>query len=203
MRTTGVEQVINNIQALFPEAERQVTSAIVTSSARTEQDYAARISSVDSSGDIRAKLKSTFKKRKGLLVGEVRSGARHAFFAEFGTGTHMRLSPAARAEGFKPGKQQPYFPNVRRLGHWLLRHTQIFFPGRRVYDFGPGKKAVVIGREEEQQAAFLIARAIRRKGGTPAHPALFPAYAREKPNFFNKLRAIPGLLARRRVIGKG
>jgi len=114
----------------------------------------------------------------------------------------MELSPAARAEGFKPGKRQPYFPSLRKIGAWILGRTGTFFPGRRVYNLGGGKQAVLIGKEEERQAAFLVARAIFKKGGTPARPFLFPAYEKERPNFLFKLRAAALALGKRTIGGR-
>lgn len=198
MRTEGVEEILERLREIVPQADSEISNATIESARRCESDAAARVAPSDQTGEIRSKLKTTFRKRRGRLVATVRSSARHSFFVEFGTGTMMRLSPEARREGFKPGKMAAYFPRVgKRLIEWVLRRTGSFFPGRRVHSIG-GKKAVPIGREEAQQAAFLVARAIKRKGGTPARPWLFPAWGREFPRYLFALRAIGRGIGRRR-----
>lgn len=151
---------VNAALRLLVRRSQSEARKVVAASARRIQNQARVLAPVDV-GTLRSKILP--KMFQGGLVAEIGSRVGYSAFIEFGTGLLNRVPAEALKEGAKKGKGRRYFPPPAALMPWVRRHKM------------------------PPEAAFAVAAAIYRRGGTPPKPFLFPAWEMEKGRFIREV----------------
>ncbi len=155
-------RVADQIQKATDELIQEVAIAITDAALATDAGAKDRVA-VGVGGRLRASIRPTFY--QGGLVAEVGAQAKYSAFVEFGTGPRgAATNKQDLPDGYSHGPA--YMPPVAALKLWARR---------------------ILG---DERAAFWVARAIKRKGGTEAKPFLGPAADDAVADLEKTLRAI-------------
>lgn len=169
---------LNNVERLkrkltqLPESVTRRLRGTIRRSAFKIHRLARRRVPVDT-GRLRAGLQVILTDND--LYAEVGTNLEYAPYVEFGTGLLNDPPP-----GQPVGVGRPFFPPPSALEGWVGRHRK---------DFGITTRSKTKRADQIQEAAFTVAKAIWRRGGTPPRPFLFPSYEEVKPDHLRDVEA--------------
>lgn len=181
MEVSGEKQVIGSFNDRNEWITKKLDTVIRDSAHRIYLNAVENVP-VSSGRLISSVVESVTMAKYKSLNASVRAQARYGTFVEFGTGPLGASTNSSDRPGWHHYKPQASFPNVAKIATWVSQHMIATAGQTREYGGRKRMKKWAMG------TAFLIARAIFRRGGLPARPFLYPAFADERETFVENVK---------------